>query len=141
MAHDGRQPSRRSFLRGAAATGGFLALNRFNSVELASFRGGSARPGRVRYRTHRRTDPFAQRGAVANVSLDHTSILSMIEWRWGLEPLTVRDAGAANLAEVLQFDAPDLRAKQSLQVMMIDFCDPAAQPCFVHLRDDEKLFP
>ena len=46
------------------------------------------------------------------MSLDHTSILSMIEWRWGLEPLTVRDLGAANLAEVLQFDAPDLRAKQ-----------------------------
>ena len=41
MAHDGRQPSRRSFLRGAAATGGFLALNRFNSVELASFRGAA----------------------------------------------------------------------------------------------------
>jgi len=56
--------------------------------------------------------PLARREAVANVALDHTSILNMIEWRWGLEPLTVRDAGAANLAEVLQFDAPDLRAKQ-----------------------------
>ena len=32
----------------------------------------------------------------------------MIEWRWGLEPFTVRDAGAANLAEVLDFTAPQL---------------------------------
>jgi phospholipase C len=41
-----------------------------------------------------------------------TSILKMIEWRWGLAPLTVRDETATNLAEVLQFDAPDLQAKQ-----------------------------
>jgi len=35
----------------------------------------------------------------------------MIEWRWGLEPLTVRDAAAANVAEVLQFARPELSAK------------------------------
>ena len=33
----------------------------------------------------------------------------MIEWRWGLEPLTPRDASARNLAEVLDFaNAPNL---------------------------------
>ena len=47
--------------------------------------------------------PFAQREHVSRLTLDHTSVLKMIEWRWGLEPLTVRDAGATNLAEVLQF--------------------------------------
>jgi phospholipase C len=56
--------------------------------------------------------PFAQREHVSHLSLDHTSILKMIEWRWSLEPLTVRDAAATNLAEVLQFDAPNVNAKQ-----------------------------
>ena len=46
-----------------------------------------------------------------HLTLDHTSMLRMIEWRWQLEPLTVRDAGATNLADVLQFHAPDLGAK------------------------------
>jgi phospholipase C len=37
----------------------------------------------------------------------------MIEWRFGLEPLTVRDAAANNLADVLDFQAaPDLAARR-----------------------------
>jgi phospholipase C len=56
--------------------------------------------------------PFAQREHVAHLEVDHTSILKMIEWRWNLEPLTVRDESASNLAEVLNFGAPDLKAKQ-----------------------------
>jgi len=56
--------------------------------------------------------PFAQRAHVAPQTLDHTSILKMIEWRWGLAPLTVRDDTATNLADVLQFDAPDVQARQ-----------------------------
>ena len=38
--------------------------------------------------------PYAQRASVSHVVFDHTSILKMIEWRWGLQPLTVRDAAA-----------------------------------------------
>jgi len=36
---------------------------------------------------------------------DHTSILKLIEWRWGLAPLTARDASSdvGNLADVLDF--------------------------------------
>ena len=34
----------------------------------------------------------------------------MIEWRFGLAPLTLRDAHARNLAEVLDFSSPNLRA-------------------------------
>ncbi len=34
---------------------------------------------------------------------DHTSVLQAIEWRWGLPPLTPRDAHAHNIAEVLDF--------------------------------------
>jgi phospholipase C len=55
--------------------------------------------------------PLARRGHVAHGVYDHTSVLKMIEWRWGLEPLTVRDAAARNFAEVLDFDAkPNLSA-------------------------------
>ncbi len=50
--------------------------------------------------------PRAKRGHVAHGVYDHTSVLKMIEWRHGLEPLTVRDAAANNLAEVLDFTNP-----------------------------------
>ncbi|MGB8997047.1 MAG: alkaline phosphatase family protein [Pseudonocardiaceae bacterium] len=55
--------------------------------------------------------PLVRRQTVAHGIYDHTSVLKMAEWRFGLEPLTVRDAGANNLAEVLDFEAaPDLTA-------------------------------
>jgi phospholipase C len=47
--------------------------------------------------------PFARKGAVNSTQFDHTSILKMVEWRWGLPALTVRDAGANNLANALDF--------------------------------------
>ncbi|WP_019630132.1 alkaline phosphatase family protein [Actinomadura atramentaria] len=50
--------------------------------------------------------PRARRGAVAHEVYDHTSVLKLVEWRWGLEPLSVRDAAARNLAEVLDFENP-----------------------------------
>jgi phospholipase C len=52
--------------------------------------------------------PFARRGHVASGVYDHTSILKMIEWQWSLEPLSVRDAAARNLAEVLDFSSSNL---------------------------------
>jgi phospholipase C len=55
--------------------------------------------------------PLARRGHVAHGVYDHTSVLKMIEWRWGLDPLTPRDAAARNIAEVLDFgSAPNLAA-------------------------------
>jgi phospholipase C len=56
--------------------------------------------------------PFARRGHVAHDVYDHTSILRLIEWRWGLDPLSVRDAAANNLATALDFSRRDLAAKQ-----------------------------
>jgi phospholipase C len=56
--------------------------------------------------------PFARRGYVSSLLFDHTSVLRLIEWRWQLAPLTVRDAGAQNLAQALDFSAPDFTAKQ-----------------------------
>ena len=56
--------------------------------------------------------PWSRRGFVANGVYDHTSVLSMIEWRWNLRPLTVRDASARNLALALNFSNADLDAPQ-----------------------------
>jgi phospholipase C len=44
------------------------------------------------------------------VPFDHTSVLRFIEWRWGLQPLTVRDATANNLAEALDFGKAENKA-------------------------------
>jgi phospholipase C len=49
--------------------------------------------------------PYAQRGAVSHTLFDHTSILKMIENRWNLSPLTKRDAGANDLASVLDLSS------------------------------------
>jgi phospholipase C len=45
--------------------------------------------------------PFARRQFVSHTLYDHTSVLRMIEWRWGLPALSVRDAGANNIAGTL----------------------------------------
>ena len=54
--------------------------------------------------------PFARRRHVAHMVFDHTSILRMIEWRWGLRPLSVRDRSTNNLAAVLDFSKRRLAA-------------------------------
>ncbi len=55
--------------------------------------------------------PRARRHHVSHNVYDHTSVLKMIEWRWGLAPLTARDRAARNMAEVLDFsNPPDLTA-------------------------------
>lgn len=54
--------------------------------------------------------PFARRGYVSHDVYDHTSILKMIEWRWGLQPLSVRDANANNLADALDLSSFNLAA-------------------------------
>lgn len=54
--------------------------------------------------------PFARRGHVEHADYyDHTSILKMIEWRWNLPSLSVRDADARNLAYAMDFANPDTR--------------------------------
>jgi phospholipase C len=54
--------------------------------------------------------PFARRAQLSHVVYDHTSVLRLIEWRWNLEPLTIRDATANNLADELDFANPQLEA-------------------------------
>jgi phospholipase C len=57
--------------------------------------------------------PFAPARVATAGPFDHTSVLKLVEWRWGLEPLAARDAAAKNLAEVLDLttrrtDSPDI---------------------------------
>ncbi len=47
--------------------------------------------------------PYAKRGVVAHGQYDHASILKLIEWRFGLEPLTDRDRRAAAFLEAFDF--------------------------------------
>ena len=54
--------------------------------------------------------PFARRGFVSHGVYDHTSILKLVEWRWGLAPLSTRDAAANNLATALDFSHRRLSA-------------------------------
>jgi phospholipase C len=57
--------------------------------------------------------PRARRNFIARRAYDHTAILKMIEWRWGLPALTPRDLAARNIAEALNFENdPDLTAPQ-----------------------------
>ncbi len=66
--------------------------------------------------------PFARRhgsGVVNHGFYDHTSVLKLIEWRWGLDPLSARDASHApcdpqNLALALNFDRPDARVPSNI---------------------------
>ncbi|HJZ71252.1 MAG TPA: alkaline phosphatase family protein [Vicinamibacterales bacterium] len=56
--------------------------------------------------------PFAHRGFIPSEVFDHTSILRFIEWRWDLDPLTVRDGSANNLADAFNFKSHDSSAPQ-----------------------------
>jgi phospholipase C len=47
--------------------------------------------------------PFAKKGYVDSTVYDTTSILATIEHRWGLDPLTSRDAKVADLSNAFDF--------------------------------------
>jgi len=55
--------------------------------------------------------PYARSGRIVRggAPFEHTSVLKMIEWRWGLKPLTARDAHARNLADYLDFSSKPRR--------------------------------
>jgi phospholipase C len=65
---------------------------------------------------------------INSLVFDHTSVLKLIEWRWGLKPLTPRDASGDvnNLAYALDFDHPQT-AVPSLPKPHTPFI---AAPCF-----------
>ena len=65
--------------------------------------------------------------AVSSVVFDHTSVLKLIEWRWGLQPLTTRDSSAqiGNPAAIMNFQSPDSSVPE------LPLATPVlAPPCF-----------
>ena len=50
--------------------------------------------------------PRARRGHVEHTQFDHTSVLNMMVWRWGLKPWYPRASTSNNLAVALDFDSP-----------------------------------
>ncbi|MBA3642851.1 MAG: hypothetical protein H0W59_02140, partial [Chloroflexia bacterium] len=47
--------------------------------------------------------PHARQGHIDHTPYEHSSILKFIEWRFGLAPLTARDAFAYNLLPAFDF--------------------------------------
>lgn len=70
--------------------------------------------------------PLARRGHVSHNVYDHTSVLKMIEWRWGLKALTPRDKAARNMAEVLDFDTGPVLSSPTYDVP--DIIPTACEP-------------
>jgi phospholipase C len=68
---------------------------------------------------------------VNSLVFDHTSVLKLIEWRWGLPPLTPRDASTDvnNLAYALNFNNP----QTSVPVLPKPYTSFIATPCFANL--------
>jgi phospholipase C len=50
--------------------------------------------------------PFVKRHNVSSKVYDHASILRLIESRWNLQPLALRDANANNLMDELDLTIP-----------------------------------
>jgi phospholipase C len=50
--------------------------------------------------------PYARPGHVVSETLDHTSVLRLVEQKWNLPPLTHRDAVAATPLSALDLDSP-----------------------------------
>jgi phospholipase C len=91
--------------------------------------------GRLGFRTPTLLiSPFARRAHLSHVLYDHTSVLRMIEWRWGLAPLTVRDATANNLADELDFTQVDPAPPPVYSV-------PAVTGAFCPIRPTEIVTP
>ncbi|HEY1469715.1 MAG TPA: alkaline phosphatase family protein [Candidatus Acidoferrum sp.] len=73
----------------------------------------------------------AQNPRISPLVFDHTSVLKLIEWRWGLAPLTPRDGSSdiQNLAYALNFKQPQI-AVPSLPKPETPL---VATPCFQNL--------
>ena len=70
--------------------------------------------------------PFAPQKIETDGPYEHCSVLKMIEWRWGLEPMTLRDANAKNLADALDFSLK--RAPVKLPTYAVDPAKDCVNP-------------
>ena len=64
--------------------------------------------------------PFAPARIEHGGPYEHCSVLKMIEWRWGLPPMTARDANAKNLAEALDLSG----RRDPITLPAVDAPDP-----------------
>jgi len=69
--------------------------------------------------------PFSQGGRVSPTVFEHSAIPKLVEWRFGLSPLTPRDAASNNLATALDFRPIPGRPRPEIVVPP----DPGHQPC------------
>ena len=98
----------------------------------AADRAAGNEDGRLGFRTPALLiGPWATAGAISHTQFDHTSVLKLIEWRWSLEPLSVRDASANNLA-----DALDFKQKPTRQPLFFVPPGPVSPPCPSSLPED-----
>jgi phospholipase C len=64
--------------------------------------------------------PFSKPHFVSHRVSDHTSVLAFIEHRFGLQPLTQRDAKANALLEYFDFEHANFRKPPKLPAAAID---------------------
>jgi phospholipase C len=71
---------------------------------------------------------------ISSLTYDHTSVLKLIEWRWGLAPLTLRDGGSdiSNLAYALNFSSP--------QTAVPSLPNPTAPPIIPCVQNPGGIF-
>jgi phospholipase C len=67
--------------------------------------------------------PWAKQHFVSHVNRDYTAILKFIETRFGLPPLTKRDAAQDNMTEFFNFTTPQIPTPPALPVQ------PTSEPC------------
>jgi phospholipase C len=66
--------------------------------------------------------PYSKPHFVSNVVSDHTSILKFIEDRYGLAPLTARDAAASDLTDYFDFSAPSFATPPAFSAPPVTLC-------------------
>jgi len=68
--------------------------------------------------------PYVKRKSVSSTLYDHSSVLRMIESRWNLQPLTVRDATANDLGAEIDLTLPVTAAPQFPDLATFPFTCP-----------------
>lgn len=72
--------------------------------------------------------PYAKAGSVAHTRFGHESMLRMVEDRYRLRPLTVRDAKANSLAAAFDFTRPPRREPPHLPTPRSIISQPCPEP-------------
>jgi phospholipase C len=81
--------------------------------------------------------PWSRGSKVVSEQFDHCSVLKMIERRWQLPTLTVRDATANNLADALNLAHPDFSQPPPVNVPQGPFGKACRELVFVHLPNTQ----